>query len=139
MVYYSRISLRLISFIIIIFVGVSIAPIHELLSTRDEPAWIPIIIIWLTFLASLVLVFTRKYVIIDDQLIVKQFGIFSQRYDLRELVCIVPTRDIASAPACSLRRICLSFKTGTVMISPRNQDDFLDQIRRINPDVRIEC
>jgi hypothetical protein len=44
-----------------------------------------------------------------------------------------------SAPAGSLKRIELTFSDGnTVIISPRRQDDFLMEVRKANPKVRID-
>jgi hypothetical protein len=66
-------------------------------------------------------------------------GIFNDEYDLTLLESVVPTRTILSAPASSLKRIRLDFSDGNaVVISPRYQEDFLAELRKINPKVKID-
>ena len=85
------------------------------------------------------LIYSIKYAIDGTTLRVTVLGIFNDEYDLMLLESVVPTRTILSAPASSLKRIRLDFTDGqAAVISPRNQEDFLAELRKINPKVKID-
>lgn len=78
------------------------------------------------------------YRIEGDKLYVGHLFFKGTEYDLKKLKSISKTRTILSSPASSLKRIKLVFSNGDeLVISPARQDEFLDEIRRINLDVII--
>ena len=82
---------------------------------------------------------SMRYVIDGDTLFVRTIPFTrGTAYDLKKLQSISPTRTILSSPAWSLRRIKLDFGVGMpLVISPAAQDVFIDEIRRINPNVKV--
>lgn len=84
------------------------------------------------------------YRIDGDELVVYTFFIPTS-YPIDKIKSIKPTKSILSAPAISLiHRISITFTDRKVLkssmpliISPVRQEEFIAQLRRINPD--IEC
>ncbi len=102
---------------------------------------IPTIIVAVIFLFVLSILFTVRYYIDPETktLKIKVCGIPSGTIDLTEVKRIYKSRSIMSAPAASLKRICLDIKAGPdVLLSPRYQQDFLEEIKKINPEIDIE-
>lgn len=86
-----------------------------------------------------VLMTSLRYVIDGNTLYVRTIPFTrGTAYDLQKLQSISPTRTLLSSPAWSMRRIKLDFGVGMpLVISPAAQDLFIDEIRRINPNVKI--
>lgn len=85
------------------------------------------------------LLFCISYVIDGDILYVRSFPFTKGTpYDLKKLVSISPTRTILSSPASSLKRIKLDFGCGdALVISPAAQELFIEEIKKINPNVLV--
>lgn len=144
MVYRSRISVLLSVLIIGIMGGTLGLMIYHLVSDPFEKRLFAVACISiLELLVACLLVggmfYSTRYIIEGTKLEVKVAILHFGEGDLTKLESITPTRTLLSAPACSLKRIRLDFNDGTIMvISPRRQSEFLDQIRRINPKVHID-
>ena len=84
-------------------------------------------------------IFGIHYTIDEDKLIVSDLFFVKETYELKKLKSITNTYNPVSSPAASLRRIKLDFGCGhPLIISPANQDIFIDEILRINPNVQVE-
>jgi hypothetical protein len=130
--YYTRVSTGLVAFIVVVCLICCLPGITE------EGGWRLLIGIGITLPLLLLLLFIIKYTIDGTTLRVSVF-FFKDEFDLTKLVSVVPTRTLLSAPASSLKRIRLEFSNGdAVIISPRHQEDFLAELRRINPKVQID-
>ena len=112
-------------------------------SFLDDGIWPTIIC--LVMLAFVFITFISIYYRISgNKLVVYQFFI-PTAYPIDKIKSIKPTKSILSAPATSLtHRIAISFTDRKVLkssmplvISPVRQEEFIAQLRRINPD--IEC
>lgn len=90
-------------------------------------------------LLVVVLMASLRYVIDGNTLYVRTIPFTrGTAYDLKKLQSISATRTILSSPALSLKRIKLDFGVGMpLVISPAAQDVFIDEIRRINPNVKV--
>lgn len=131
MTFRSRVSILLVFIIIAALMPGLIAPLMD-----GEIA--PMLITLGVEIIVLSLLFCIRYRIEDDKLYVGEVFRKGTAYDLKKLVSITPTRSILSAPAASLRRIKLYFGCGNALvISPAAQDVFIDEILRINPNVKI--
>ncbi len=131
--YRTRISVALIVFIVVVLL-VCLLP-----AITGEGGWRMLISLCLVAVPMFYLLYAIKYTIDGTTLKVTVLSIFTDKYDLTKLVSVVPTRSILSAPASSLKRIRLDFSDGTaVIISPRYQEDFLAELRKINPKVQID-
>lgn len=80
-----------------------------------------------------------RYRIEDTTLYVGWHFFRGTAYDLTKLNKITASRTWISAPAASLRRIKLDFGCGKpLIISPANQNLFIEEILRINPNVKVD-
>lgn len=104
------------------------------------------VIIALLVLAFTTVAFASIYYRIDgDQLIIYTFFI-PTAYPIKKIKEIRPTKSVISAPASSLtHRIAISFIDRTVLkssmpiiISPARQEEFLSQLKSINPDIVVD-
>lgn len=101
------------------------------------------IIIGIGLLALFYVLFLGTYYVIDgDKLVIYQF-FRSTAFSIDKIKSIKPTKSILSAPATSLtHRIAITFTDRKVLkssipliISPVRQDEFIAQLRSINPDI----
>lgn len=75
---------------------------------------------------------------IDGQNLTIKTGPFKSSIDIKEIKSIEPSSSILSSPAGSMKRICISYgKYDEVLISPSNQDDFIQELLEINPDIKL--
>lgn len=77
------------------------------------------------------------YTVTDTSLRVQSGPIYST-IDAKLIVQVRPTRAILSAPALSLDRIEISGDFGAIVISPADKVAFLQALRRIAPQVRVD-
>lgn len=132
MVFRSRVSVGLVIFLVAIF-GFAF---FTTLSAGAVPALatlVPVVLLIVVLFASL------RYIIDGNILYVRSIPFTrGTAYDLTKLKSISPSRTLLSSPALSLRRIKLDFGVGMpLIISPAAQDLFIDEIRRINPNVEV--
>ena len=130
--YRTRISAGLVAFIIVVLLVCCLPGI------LGEGGWRLLIALCVTCVPLFYLLYAIKYTI-DGTILRVTVMFFNDEYDITKLESVVPTRTILSAPASSLKRIRLDFSDGNaVVISPRYQEDFLAELRKINPKVMID-
>lgn len=133
-IYRSRISIFLVVSIVAPFLVILV-----IMSLPGQFDLIGLIVLILVALFIAYLFWRTKYAIHEDMLYICSGIGRPDVYDLKELSLIAPSRSWLSAPALSLKRIRLSFSNGReVLISPRQQDVFLAEIRKINPKAAID-
>lgn len=133
-IYRSRISIFLVVSIVAPFLVILV-----IMSLPGQFDLIGLIVLILVALFIAYLFWQTKYAIHEDMLYICSGIGRPDVYDLKELSLIAPSRSWLSAPALSLKRIRLSFSNGReVLISPRQQDVFLAEIRKINPKAAID-
>jgi hypothetical protein len=99
--------------------------------------WIGVVInsavaIFITYLYT-----GTKYIIDDKRLFVKAGFLVNQTIPIQEIKCIARTNSILSSPALSLDRIQLFYgKSGSVIISPKDKNAFVNHLQQINPDIK---
>lgn len=75
----------------------------------------------------------------DGRLIVKCGFLINERIDIKAIKKIKKTRTILAAPAFSFDRMQIYFGLyQSVVISPKDKDNFLQQLLFINPEIEIE-
>lgn len=132
MVFRSRISVLLVLLMTAILGGCFVSTLSEGL-VFALLAIGPVVLFIVALMASL------RYFIDGNTLYVRTIPFTrGTAYDLKKLQSISATRTILSSPALSLKRIKLDFGVGMpLVISPAAQDVFIDEIRRINPNVKV--
>lgn len=93
-------------------------------------------IIWLSIF-SLVgfLWFGIKYVVTNEEVMIKVGPITSHRIDVTKISSIKRSYNPLSSPATSLMRLEIKYVGGIVLISPKNEREFVGQLKKLNPGI----
>ena len=91
-------------------------------------SWAGFLTIGLGIALPLWLLFSTRYTL-DSKLLMVKSGPLKWRIPVKDITNITPTRSIFSSPALSLDRLRISYgNKRNVMISPRDKDQFLEEI-----------
>lgn len=104
----------------------------------NEPHLLMYPIVGLLFL---VLIFAgNRYIITGDKLYVKALSTIPYRIiKISNIASIKRSYNPLSSPAASLKRLSISLKNGRtgVLISPIREDEFIEELKAINPDIEV--
>jgi hypothetical protein len=82
---------------------------------------------------------TTRYIINENQLLVKSMWIVNNKIEISKIRKIEKTNSILSSPALSLDRIALYYnKYDEVYISPKEKQTFIDELLKVNPDIVVK-
>jgi hypothetical protein len=81
-----------------------------------------------TLLFSALVGYPCQYTLTDAQLVIRS-GLIRQRIAYRDITAIEPSRSPWAAPALSLRRVKVSFSGRFQLVSPRERERFIDDLR----------
>jgi hypothetical protein len=94
-----------------------------------------------TFILIFFLFCGIRYEFNDSKLSVRMCGIKYFTVPVSAIISVERSYNPLSAPAASLKRLCLRFKKGYkwpyMLISPANEAEFLSCLQEINPDIYI--
>lgn len=113
-------------------------PIFLSVSSMIEGKWmgyigISVIILLIFFISK-----TTRYIINENQLIVKSMFIVNERIEIYKIRKIEKTNSILSSPALSLDRIAVQYnKFDEVYISPEEKQLFVEELLKINPEIEV--
>lgn len=129
--YKPKIGLGIVIFIAIVLGGTSTLMIIN-------KAW-PGLIINLALIGFVSYLFTSTYYIINgNDLTVKCGFFFKSTIKIDKIKIIKETNNPLSSPATSLDRIVIYYnKSDSVMISPKNKIDFINQLVKINNKIEV--
>ena len=125
--YKTRVSVSLMSFII----AATVVPL--LLVPKEGMIFVaPIVLLVLVLIIGIIKI---KYVIDGDTLKIYSFFWMHNDIDIKSIRKIEPNRSFActlvSSPAASFKRLAILYnKYDVVYISPRNQEDFINEINK---------
>lgn len=125
--YKTRISI-LIMCILVIIPAICLVP----LSQAPTPAQITVVsFVLLTIAIIIASIFSIKYVIDNDTLRIYTFFWMHTDIKIESIKKMEPSRCLLSSPAGSLKRLAIHYnKYDVVYISPRNQEDFINEINK---------
>ncbi len=135
-VYPAKISYGLIAFIVLTFY----IPLGYAFFTEGITTELIGVTIFLTLLLVFVLhLFLSTKYIIDDKMLKIKFGIFSlSPIDIDTIKEVSNTKSLLSAPAPSFDRIIIKYeKYNDVIISPKDKENFIIELKKINPNIKI--
>ena len=69
-----------------------------------------------------------RYTLASDHLLI-QSGVVRWRIPYVDITDVVPSRSLWAAPAMSLRRVKVSFRGRFQLVSPRDRERFIDELR----------
>jgi hypothetical protein len=103
-----------------------------------EKAWFGIVIVGSVLLFIGHMFATTRYTVNGTSLQIVCGLFYSTTIDIRSIVAVRSTNNIASSPAASLDRMeILCGNNKGVIISPKDKKGFLNHLRRINPGIDI--
>ncbi|ACU60724.1 PH domain-containing protein [Chitinophaga pinensis] len=127
--YKSAVSAGIIVPVIIIF---SIVLITAVISHT----WGLLAFILLTSAFAFYTIFSVVYQLEGDELTIRCGILFKRTLSVQSIRSIRPTRNPLSAPAASLDRLEIAFnKFDTILVSPKDKEAFIGQLRAVNPNI----
>lgn len=131
--YKSKIGLELVIPLVLIF-GTVLA-----LTISQKPSWIGIVILLPVMIFVAHMFMTTNYTIESDVLIIKCGFLFNKTIDIRTISKISETNNPLSSPATSLDRLEIMYgKFDSVIISPKQKTEFINDIKKLNPNVEVK-
>jgi len=99
--------------------------------------WLGVLV--LSILTLLIyLLFKATYYIVDDNILrVRSSFIVNKKVDIQSITKVRETRNPISALAASLDRLEVISTRGSVLISPKNKNAFIEDITSANPRIEI--
>jgi len=134
MVYYSKISIGLLSFIFITL----FAPFIPILFDEELSIEVLIVLFFMMVLFGFILhmFLNTKYSIEGDELKVQCGFIKYKPFKIKSMKKISKTNNIISSPAVSFDRIEITYgKFDEIILSPKDKHKFADDLLKINPDI----
>lgn len=117
---------------------VLVYPIFRSIVSIIEGEWLGYLGIVLCFLFIVFISKSTRYIIAENQLIVKCMFIVNDRIEISKIRKIEKTNSVLSSPALSLDRIAIKFnKFDEVYISPKERQNFLNDLLLINPNIEV--
>ncbi len=134
-IYNSKIDIFLVIFITIVMIISGYGIFFEI-----EKNIFGVIVYFLTIAFVIHLYVTTKYTIKNNnELIVKSSFLINTSINIRTITKIKKTRNPISSPALSLDRIELFYNQyDSVIISPKNREDFIQELLKINQSILVE-
>jgi hypothetical protein len=130
-IYRSKIGVGLAS-----FVGAVLLIVFVIMIVNS--IWIGFIINFLTTLFIIYTLITTKYTINKDKLRIQCGFLYDETVTINNIISMTETRNPLSSPAASLDRLELKLKNShSILISPKEKDEFIDHILQINPEVEV--
>ena len=125
----TKIGLELIIFI----AGVLIFCFYEAKDIKALYVLIPFILFFAYIFSAI------KYEIERETLTVKNAFFLKTKIPISEIKSVVETNNPLSSPAASLDRLYINYgKADSVIISPVNRDEFITELKHINPKIKVE-
>lgn len=132
-IYKSRIGLELVIPLVLIF-GTVLS-----LTISQEPKWIGIVILLPVIFFIVHMFITTNYIIESDKLTIKCGFLYNKAIDIETIKTITETNNPLSAPATSLDRLEINYgKFDSILISPKYKSEFINDIKRLNPNVEVK-
>jgi hypothetical protein len=128
----SKISIGLVFFLAIIIGGMFIKLLYE-------GTWSVSLLIFCQILFIAHLFLTTFYTVENEKLHIKSGFLINISIDIQQIKMISETNTIMSAPAVSFDRLEILYnKFDTVVISPKEKVQFIEAIKKINPQVEVK-
>ena len=102
-------------------------------------SWEIILVPCTIFAAIILMMLTIRYKIDAEFLYVKNSIFGTTKIKVNDIYKIEKTGNIMSAPAPSIiGRVEIYFTNGTIIISPKNFDDFENELLKLNPNITVK-
>ena len=136
-VYKSKISYALLIFISLLFLSIIMVEVFN--QDKQASNFIGTTILILTYIFILYIFFSTKYIIDVGFLKIRSGILFKKDVKIQDIKSIYKTNSIMASPAASFDRLEIKFdKFDSVVISPENKVDFLNDLLEINPNIKSD-
>ncbi len=114
--------------------------VYPLAETIIVGEWIVAAILLATMVFVVYLIFAIKYVINDEILEIRMGFMGTTKIAIADITSVEKNNNGISAPAMSLKRLEIWYggKFDSAVISPVDRDAFIQELRTINPDIKIK-
>ena len=117
---------------------VLIYPIYRSIVSIVEGEWLGYLGVVLCLLFIVFISKSTRYIINENQLVVKCMFIVNDKIEISKIKRIEKTNSILSSPALSLDRMAIRYnKFDEVYISPKDKQAFVDDLLKINPEIDV--
>jgi hypothetical protein len=132
-IYKSKIGLELVIPLFLVF-GTVLA-----LVIGQEPNWMGVVFLLPVVLFIVHMFITTNYTIESDQLTIKCGFLYNKTIDIKTIKKITESNNPLSSPATSLDRLEINYgKFDSVIISPKQKSEFINDIKELNPNVELK-
>jgi hypothetical protein len=129
--YPSKIDLKLLIFVDAVLMANLVAMIYLQSVTG-------IIIAALTSVFVIHIFVTTYYVITEDNfLIVKSGFLVNKKISIQDITSVKESNNILSSPALSFDRLEIRYKDGTTLISPKDKESFIQELKERNSSILL--
>ena len=105
----------------------------------NEPKVAPIILLILVLAFITFLLTSIKYTIENQNLNIKAGFLINQNINIMNIESIKKSKNILSSPAASLDRIeIIENNKNSILISPKNKIEFIEELKKINPQIDVK-
>lgn len=131
--YKSKISWKLIAFLAVMFSFIGFEVVTNPIN------WLALMVLLLCLLFIIHLFTSISYTIIEDELKVKAGFLVNTKIPISSIHKIKETNNLISSPAASLDRLEIFYgKYESIIISPMDKNEFIQDLLKINPNIAME-
>lgn len=131
-VYKSKISFEIIIPILIILT-------FGFKNIINEPKVAPIILLILVLAFITYMLTSIKYTVENQNLNIKAGFLINQNINIMNIESIKKSKNILSSPAASLDRLeIIENNKNSILISPKNKIEFIEELKKINPQIDVK-
>lgn len=134
-VYTSKIDLLII--VAVIMLGSSVDVLLTAIEDGDLKSWLVALLEVAVCVFVFLLIYPTKYIIDGDSLVVR-CGFQRRTIPISQITSMRCSHNLLASPALSVDRLEIVFKEksiDSILISPRNRRDFVEDLKSINPDI----
>lgn len=110
-------------------VGIVLAEVGQTYSRSPPESLVPLAVLAAMLLVCALIGYPCKYTLTDTHLVIRS-GLLGRSIAYRDITAIEPSRSPWAAPALSLRRVKVSLSGRFQLVSPRERERFIDDLRR---------
>ncbi|MEO0405700.1 MAG: PH domain-containing protein [Bacteroidota bacterium] len=136
LVFRSKISWGLLTLTLLVVLGSFSGAF--ILDEEGSAKWVALIGSLVTSLLVVFAFFSIRYEIMSNGILeVRSFGFFKQTIDIESIKSISKTNSLLASPAASLDRIQIKYGKASIIVSPKDVEGFIQNLRRFNSDFEV--
>ncbi len=104
-----------------------------------EKAWTGVILNSMALLIISYIFLTTKYIIDKENLYIKSSFFYNLNIEIKTIRKVSKTYNILSSPATSIERLEIFYnKFDSILISPKEKKEFINNLLEINPNIEVK-